>query len=320
MNGLVPALRAIAATTTAVVLATAFPAFAQEEPGMEVKDSYRFVIIPKVVHPWFDQVNNGAMQAAQVIEAQTGSKVEIVYSAPQQADVVQQNQIIESSIATRPDGIAVDLLDASGNRASLEEAVGQEIPVTIFDSVPPEGMELTSIGNDFCEQAKLASRRLVELMEESGQVAIMMGVPSAPNHAIRAQCHEEVFAEYPNIELVATGIDNDDIETAQKQAAAIMQANPDLKGWVASDAAGPIGIGQAIQEAGKTGDVILVGLDNLPEMLQLIRDGVAESSSSTRPEMQGYWSIMAMWQQAMGIDTPKYIDTGIDFITKEDLE
>ncbi|MCU5773226.1 substrate-binding domain-containing protein [Erwiniaceae bacterium BAC15a-03b] len=295
-------------------------AFSQDEqPGLNKKESYRFVIVPKVVHPWFDKVNNGAKQAAAVIKAQTGSEVQIVYSAPQQADVVIQNQILESSIATRPDGIAIDLLDEKGNRASLEEAVSQKIPVTIFDSVPPADMNLTSIGNDFCEQAKIASRRLVELLKGQGEVAIMMGVPSAPNHAIRAKCHQDTFAQSPGIKVVATGIDNDDIETAQKQAAAIMQAHPNLKGWVACDAAGPVGIGQAIKEANKASKVIMVGLDDLPEMLQLIRDGVADSSSSTRPEMQGYWAVMAMWQQAMGIPTPKYIDTGIAIINKSNV-
>ncbi|TKI04697.1 substrate-binding domain-containing protein [Martelella alba] len=287
--------------------------------GLTKKDSYRFVIIPKVVHPWFDKVNNGAKQAAAVIKAQTGSDVQIIYSAPQQADVVIQNQILESSIATRPDGIAIDLLDEKGNRASLEEAVSQNIPVTIFDSVPPKDMALTSIGNDFCEQAQIASERLAELLKGKGEVAIMMGVPSAPNHAIRAECHKKTFAKYPGLKVVATGIDNDDIETAQKQAAAIMQAHPSLKGWVASDAAGPIGIGQAIKEANKTRQVILVGLDDLTEMLQLIRDGVADSTSSTKPEMQGYWAVMTMWQKAMGIATPKYIDTGIAVITKDNV-
>ncbi len=182
-------------------------------------------------------------------------------------------------------------------------------------------MELTSIGNDFCEQASIASRRLIEILgEEGGEVAIMMGVPTAPNHAIRAECHQKVFAENPKIKVVATGIDNDDIETAQKQAAAIMQANPNLKGWVASDAAGPIGIGQAIKEAGKVGTVKLVGLDDLPEMIQLIKDGVADSSSSTKPEMQGYWSVMTMWQKATGIETPKYIDTGIAVLTPDNVK
>ncbi len=312
-------MKSVAHVALVAALLTSSVAFAQEEPGTVKKSSFRFVIVPKVVHPWFDKVNNGAKLAAKVIEAQTGAKVQIDYSAPQQADVVQQNQILESSIATRPDGIAIDLLDASGNRASLEEAVEQKIPVTVFDSVAPEDLNLTSIGNDFCEQANIAARRLVDLLKEEGEVAIMMGVPSAPNHKIRADCHAQYFAKFPKIKVVATGIDNDSIEQAQKQAAAVMQAHPTLKGWVASDAAGPIGIGQAIKESGKTGQVILVGMDDLPEMLQMIRDGVADSTSSTKPEMQGYWAVMTMWQKALGGATPKYIDTGIAVINKASL-
>ena len=289
-------------------------AFAQQAKPMH------FVLVPKVVHPWFDKVNQGAQAAAAMLTKTTGAKVDVEYAAPQSADVVQQNDIIERAVSTHPDGIVIDLLDEKGNRAVLEEAIGQGIPITIFDSVAPADLNLTSIGNDFCEQAKIASNRLVELLGGEGEVAIMMGVPTAPNHAIRAQCHQDVFAKHPGIKVVATGIDNDSIDTAQKQAAAIMQAHPNLKGWVACDASGPIGIGQAIKEAGKTGQVKEVGLDNLTDMLQLIRDGVADSSSSTKPEMQGYWSVMVMWQKAMGQQTPKTIDTGIAVITKDNVD
>lgn len=303
----------------ATALALPLAASAQDEQGTTKKDAYRFVIVPKVVHPWFDKVNDGAQAAAAAIKAQTGSSVEVIYSAPQAADVVQQNQIIDSALATQPDGLALDLLDPSGNRASLEEAQTQKIPLVIFDSVPPEGMAIPYIGSDFCEQAKIAARRLVEVLGGEGEVAIMQGVPTAPNHSIRAECHRQVFAENPGIKVVAEGIDNDSIETAQQQAAAIMQANPNLKGWVASDAAGPIGIGQAIVEAGKQGKVTLVGLDNLPEMLDMIREGVADSSSASQPELQGYWSVMLLWAQATGAKVPGYLDTGNAFLTKENV-
>lgn len=308
-------------TLMACVATLAMPAVAaaQDAQGATKKDSYRFVVVPKVVHPWFDKVNEGAQAAAAAIKAQTGATVEVIYSAPQSADVVQQNQIIDSALATQPDGLALDLLDPSGNRASLEEAQGQNIPLVIFDSVPPEGMAIPYIGSDFCEQAKIAARRLVEILGGEGEVAIMQGVPTAPNHAIRAECHRQVFAEHKGIKVVAEGIDNDSIETAQQQAAAIMQANPNLKGWVASDAAGPIGIGQAIVEAGKQGQVNLVGLDNLPEMLDMIRNGVADSSSASQPELQGYWSVMLLWAQATGAKVPGYLDTGNAFLTKENV-
>lgn len=312
-------MKKLTAFLAGIALALPVAVHAADAPGTAKKDSYRFLIVPKVVHPWFDKVNDGAKMAAAALKAQTGADIQIDYSAPQTADVVQQVQIVESAISTRPDGIAIDLLDPSGNRASLEAAQQQGIPLAIFDSIPPEGMAIPHIGSDFCEQAKIASRRLVEVLGGEGEVAIMMGVPTAPNHAIRADCHRQVFAEHPGIKVVAEGIDNDSIETAQQQAAAIMQAHPNLKGWVASDASGPVGIGQAIVEAGKQGKVTLVGLDNLPEMLDMIRNGVADSSSASQPELQGYWSVMLLWAQATGAPVPQYLDTGNAFLTKDNL-
>jgi ribose transport system substrate-binding protein len=281
---------------------------------------YRFVIVPKVVHPWFDLVHDGANDAAAYLKKTAGANVKVDYLAPQQANVVEQNQILEQAIATHPDGIAIDFLDAAANKPIVEEAQKAGIKVVAFDSVPPEGMVFTSIGNDFCSQAQIASERLVELMHGKGTVAIMQGVPTAPNHKIRYECHKQVFAKYPGIKLVAEGIDNDDIETAQKQAAAVMQAHPDLGGWVACDASGPIGIGQAIKEAGVTGKVIEVGLDNLKDMVKLVTDGVADSSSSTRPQIQGFYAITMLYDGANGIVTPKTVDTGVLLITKDHPE
>lgn len=287
---------------------------------LAAKKEYRFVIIPKVVHPWFDKVNDGAVEQAKFLESQTGAKFIIDYRAPSKADVVMQNNILEQAAATRPDGIAIDLLDADGNRAVLESIIELGIPVVIFDSEAPADLKLTSIGNDFAEQAQIASERLVELLGGKGKVAIMQGVPTAPNHRIRYLAHKETFAKYPGIQLVAEGIDNDDIETAQKQAASILAAHPDLGGFVSCDAAGPIGVGLAIKEAGKSGKVLSVGLDDLNQLLDLIDQGVVDSSSSTKPNMQGAWTVLALWLKANDQPLPKTIDTGIAIITRDNLD
>ena len=198
------------------------------------------MIVPKDMNPWFDQVYEGAKLAAKMLEESTGSRFVIEYRPPTKADVAEQNQIIENVIETHPDGISIDLLDEKSKRVVLEEALKQGIKITIFDSVSPDGMELTSIGNDFCEQAKIASDKLLKLIGGKGEVAIMMGVPTAPNHMIRAYCHEAVFKRHPGIKLVAKGVDEDEIETAQSQATSIMKMHPNLKGWVSCDAVGPI--------------------------------------------------------------------------------
>lgn len=187
----------------------------------------------------------------------------------------------------------------------------------IFDSVSPPGMNLTEVNNDFAEQSAYASEKLAEMLNYKGKVAIMQGHPTAPNHRIRTEAHRSVFAKYPDIEVVAEGIANDSIEQAQEQAAAILSAHPDLNGFVTSDAAGPIGIGTAIREAGKAGEVLLIGLEDLPPMIQLMNEGIMQFSSCTKPLMQGQYSVIALWQHAIGQPVPRVIDTGIGFLTKE---
>ena len=127
-----------------------------------------FVIVPKCVHAWFDEVNKGAVAEAEVLSEQLGVEVKIDYRAPQTADVVEQNTTLEQAAATHPDGIALDPVDYEGSKAVIEEIQAQGIPVILFDAPSPEGSGLTSVGNDFAEQASLAAEKLVEILGEEG--------------------------------------------------------------------------------------------------------------------------------------------------------
>jgi ribose transport system substrate-binding protein len=115
------------------------------------------------------------------------------------------------------------------------------------------------------------------------------------------------------------GIDNDDIETARQQAAAVLNRHPDLSGYLCCDASGPIGIATAIREAGRIGSVKVVSMDGTKPILEAIRDGIIESSSATIPRMQGSMSVLMLWQASLGIQLPQAIDTGIDVITQENV-
>ena len=285
----------------------------------QAKD-YRFVIVPKVVHPWFDEVNIGAVEQAKLMEQALGVKITIDYLAPTVADVTEQNRIMEQAAVTRPDGIAVDPLDAVGNRQVMEEIRSRGIPLIVFDSPSPPGSGITSVGNDFTEQGEIAAERLVELLGGKGKVAIMQGFPTAPNHLERFEAQKAVLEKYPDIEFVDGGISNDDIQTAQQQAAAVMAANPDLAGYLMCDAAAPIGIATAVKEAGKAGQVIVVGMDNLSDICVAVKEGVIESTASTIPRMQGAMSILMLWQASIGGETPQMVDTGILIVTQENAD
>ncbi len=279
----------------------------------------RFVVIPKLSHPWFEAVRAGAEEAAAMLQRQLGATAVIEYRPPARAELGLQAEILRAAISSRPSGITIDLLDAEGLRPLLEQARRQGIAVNVFDSEAPASLRLTSIGNDFCRQARIAATRLVQLLGGQGEVAIMQGVPTAPNHAIRARCHQEVFAQHPGIQVVATPIDQDSIARAEEQAAATMRRYPRLRGWVVSDAGGGIGVGRAITAMGRSGRVQVVAIDDLPEQLRLIRSGVVDSTSATKPRAQGYWAVLSLWQEGLGAPSIERIDTGIGVYNKASI-
>jgi len=281
--------------------------------------SLRFVIIPKCAHPWADEVHKGALMQAGLLGELLGVDIAVDYQAPSFAGVTEQNAMLERAATSRPDGIAVDPVEAVDNMPAIRRIRQQGIPIILFDSPSPEP-GLTSVGNDFAQQGKIAAERLVRLIDGRGTVAVMRGFPSAPNHRERFEAQVAVLRKHPGISIVDGGSDNDDIGTAEREAAAVLASHPDLAGYLCCDAAGPIGIAAAIRKAGRVGRVAVVGMDGIRPILEAVKEGVLESSASTIPAMQGSMSILMLWQASLGVPMPQRVDTGIDLITRENVD
>lgn len=282
-------------------------------------DALRFVIVPKVAHPWFDEVHKGARIQAGILSSRLGVDIIIDYMPPVSADIVEQDAMLERAAETRPVGIAVDPVDAVGNIAAINRIREQGIPLVVFDSPAPDPA-ITSIGNDFFRQGTIAAERLAALIGGAGKVAVMRGYPTAPNHRQRYDAQLAALAKHPGITVVDGGCDNDDIETALEQASAVLAQHADLRGYLCCDASGPIGIAAAIKRAGKTGAVTVVGMDSIRPILEAIKEGLIDSSSATIPVMQGSMSILMLWQASIGVRIPQVIDTGIEVITQENVD
>ena len=278
-----------------------------------------FVVVPKCVHAWFDEVNKGAQKEADLLSEQLGVDVKIDYRAPESAEVSAQNSTLEQAAATNPTAILLDPVDYDGSADIIKEIQDRDIPVILFDAPTPEGSGLTSVGNGFAEQATIAVDMLVEKMGTKGKVAVMQGAPTAPNHAERYQAHLDALAKYPDIQVIDGGIDNDNVETAQSQAAAVLAANPDLTGYLNCDACGS-GVAAAIEEKGMQDKVTFVAMDNLIEILDYVKTGTITATSSTLPQEQGMYAVLMAYQAAQGMPLPANVDTGIGRITADNID
>ncbi|MFM7134657.1 MAG: substrate-binding domain-containing protein, partial [Planctomycetota bacterium] len=134
----------------------------------------RFIIVPKVAHPWYDEVCAGARAQAETLARELGVAVAVEYAPPSSCDAALQNAILDRLAASRPTGVAIDPVDTVDHMAAINRLRSAGIPVVLFDSPSPDP-SITSVGNDFARQGTIAAERLVALIGSTGKVAVMQG-------------------------------------------------------------------------------------------------------------------------------------------------
>jgi ribose transport system substrate-binding protein len=304
-------------------LIVAMPAFvgkawAQEQSqSVKVKKEYRFVMIPILVQAWFDQVHTGALDTADKLGKALGTKITWDYQAPAQADLEQQNQMLERAIASKPDGIAIDCNDPQASLPILKEAQKRGIPIVLYTCDAPSGSQIPYVSDNWYEMGITEGKELLKKIGGKGNVAIMGGVPTNSPHALRFKALNDLFKATPGVKVVATGLDYDDVEKAQTEAARILAAHPELNGFAEADAAGPVGVGLAIKEAGKVGKVQFVGIDSVPQLQELMRAGVLNLSVSTKPRTYGNLVTVALMMQNLKIESPQWFQVGTGYLTPD---
>ncbi len=145
------------------------------------------------------------------------------------------------------------------------------------------------------------------------------GTLTAPNHVGRVNGFKEAMAQYPDIKIVFERPDNDDLQKAVDLTESALQAHPDLVGMFCCNASNPIGAARAIVNAGKVGQVHIAGMDDMPETLEFIKEGVIDVVKVQRQWEIGYWAIYYLVAMYQGHTVPQEHPTGSRFLTKEDL-
>ena len=285
----------------------------------EEKKDFRVVFIPKTIHPWYDVVQNGADAAAAELK-KIGYNVDVKFDAPPTADLTEQIKKIESHISSRPDGLAIASLDPAANAQIINDALDAGIFTIAFDTDSPASRRPLYIGHNQDEQDGFdLGEVLAEKIGKKGKVAILSGSLTAPNHVGRVNGFKKSMAQYPDIQIVFDRPDNDDMQRAVELTENALQVNPDLAGIFGCNASNPIGAARVVKSAGLVGKVTIVGMDDLPEALELIKEGVITAVKAQKQWEIGYWGVYYMVGRNRGLTFPPYHPTGSRLITKDDL-
>ncbi len=149
-------------------------------------------------------------------------------------DVAGQIRQIETLIMRGVDAILINPGDVEGLNLSLEEAVDEGIIVFAVDQeIGARGVYNVAINQKVW--AMTSAEWFVEAIGGEGDVVLIEGFVGHPANVARMEGVEEVFADYPDINVVGRDTGMWDQATAQGVMSSFLASFPDLDGYWTQD-------------------------------------------------------------------------------------
>jgi ribose transport system substrate-binding protein len=240
--------------------------------------------------------------------------VEAIYTGEEEFDVTGEVRVLEEVIGTEPDGVLVTVIQADALQPTIDSAIDSGLPVVTFDSDSPLSKRHSFLGTGNYASGVMAARYIGPLAA-GGQAAVIT-VPSQNNLALRTQGFiDTINAEFPDVVTGDTFIvDNQNAsETAASGLAALLQAEPGIKGVFSSNAQAAIGAASALREAGMTESVAHIGFDFDAGTLDLIDSGELGATLAQGTWQMGFWGLTFAYMVRNGFikSIDDYVAAGI---------
>ena len=285
--------------------------------GCRRSDKKRIGVVPKAVaHVFWQSVHAGAVAAGREAD------VEIEWiGPPQETDFSRQIEIVDSMINGRVNGIVLAPTEATALVNVVERAGKAGIPVAIFDSGINTEQYVSFVSTNNYEAGVLAAKKLAELLDSKGKIAVVKMVPGSSSTMQREQGFEDTLAkEFPEIEIAAEQYCMSSRARALAVSENMLTANPDLDALFASAEPGTVGAAKAIQSRGLAGKVKFVGFDFSDTIEKDLRAGVIDALVVQDPFNIGYTAVKVVVEKLNGGTPGKRVETPVHVVTLAELD
>jgi ABC-type sugar transport system substrate-binding protein len=189
-------------------------------------------------------------------------------------DAAKQVSQVEQAIQRKVAGIILDALDPEALNGVVGAAKKAGIPlVTVHEGV--SGKDAVShVGPDFTAGGRQKMEQAMKDLPEGGPIAFMYGPQGHPAQIAISSGYPQALAgqesKYP---VVFSAYGDWSAESALDTVSSWLSSGQRIDAIVVDNDAEAIGTIQAIEAAGKTGQIKVYGLDAMPQALDAIKGG-----------------------------------------------
>ena len=252
-------------------------------------DSYKIgVVLKSLANPFY-------VTMQEAIEAK-GKEVgvQIMLQAPEkETDTEKQMQILENMITQQVDAILLAPNGSTELAPAVKKCNDAGIPVIIVDTRLDEAAmkengatTISFVGSDNYYGGQVAAEEMKKVVSE-GKIAVLEGISGHYSYINRVNCFTDKIKELGGLEIVASQPADWDQEKGYTVFQNILQANPDIVGLFAANDMMALGAVKAIEDAGLSGKITVIGFDATDDAKAVINEGRMLGSIAQSPANMG---------------------------------
>ncbi|WP_339314706.1 substrate-binding domain-containing protein [Paenibacillus sp. FSL R10-2734] len=275
------------------------------------------IYVPKTIDSnieFWEVMKQGVATAAK----EFGADVHTV-GTDTELDVDKQIELLEQAIQEKPDAIILAATDYYRLVQVAEQIKAAGITLITVDSGLNGGVSESFIATDNYEAGRKAAQELIENIHSDDQVAIMNFVQVSATAIEREKGVRDALSQNGVNHVHDTLYSSGSAQKAYQLTVDLLKNQPHLKGIIGLNEPSTLGAGLAIMDLGLKSKVKLVGFDNSSSEVQLLEKEIMLGTVIQKPFTMGYLAVKTALEVVSGKKVAPIMDTGSEFITKENM-
>jgi len=279
------------------------------------------LVMKSLANEFFSTMRDGAESHQK---AHAGQYELISNGIKDERDLNQQIVLVEQMIAQRVDAMVIAPADSKALVPVCKQAIQAGIVVVNIDNkfdgkvLEEEAVEIPFVGPDNRQGARLVGEYLAGFLRPGEEVGILEGIPTAFNAQQRRLGFEDAM-KAAGMKIVSTQSGQWEMAKANTVASAMISEYPNLKALLCSNDSMALGAAAAVQDAGKTGRIAIVGFDNISAVQQMLKEGRVLGTIDQHGDRLAVHGIELALRILGGEALPADSQTPVDLITAEQL-
>lgn len=226
---------------------------------------------------------------------------ELQFRYPAQGTAALQNALMDDLVAAGTDAIMISSVDPKTSTEAFNRIAAQ-VPLFTTDSDAPDSDRIAYIGSSNTDAGVQAGEIAVQALPDGAQCMGFVGFLGADNAVERIAGFRQAV-EGSGVELVDVRGDDVDFARARSNVDDVLAANPEITCMVGFYSYNPPKIYEALQAAGKLGEITVIAFDEDPITLGAVRDGHFAGTVVQQPFEWGYQGMHLMAKYLGGDDS-----------------